>query len=309
MTPKISIGQHLVPNLAAFNGLSAGNQTWSSWSQIAAAGGAVTTGMERDFVCCGAYYSLGAITTASGNTFKAAYMEIGYGKAGDETPLGRLEHRAWINKSAGVEQVLLGLGGTFIFEPFVIPAKQRVAVRAWANASGYQMGIVLFGYYRDEWDLLEPYNRREHQQAHARGSLIRRSMLYPDPAAAADLGTLVAAPAGTTWTYGDWVEIVAKGAISYAALARGVCAGVSSTPLSNNTQFQIQIGLGEGIPRPLDVVGSKTTVGASGQSPGGPLLLARGLYVPPRERVCLRVASAVASQDFDAALILEEYDG
>ena len=294
MTARLAIGQRVIPNLATFNGFAGGNQAWSSWAQLQAAGV-----LDRDFVLCGAYHAMGVVTAASGNSFRRLYVEIGYGASGAEVAVASFQNFGWINKSAAAETVLIGFGGTVFVEPAVIPARSRVAVRGWGNASGVQNSVLLFGYYRDEWEaLMESPDYEEY----ARGAAMYRAAISPSPAAAADLGATVTS-GSSAWSYGDWVTLIAAGQVVRPVYVRAIHAGIGAAPTAGNTQFQIQLGVGAaGEEVPLDVVGQKTTVGVAGQSPGGAQVLWRPLYVPPNTRVAVRAASLAPAQPYDVSV-------
>lgn len=302
MLPKTTIGQKILPDRGTYNASTSGNQTWNSWASVTA-GGSSPSHPAYDFVCCGVYNQLAMSSTATGNTFAKVVGEVGYGASGAEVAKARYFDVIWMNKSAAVESVLLAISHTQFFEPFIIPARSRVAERRWSSGAGILGSAVPFGYWRHEWD--EVVEFRQEYERFMRGGRIQKIDLY-DPAASTDLGFAVTCHS-SAWMYGDWKQIVPEGQYARPLLVRGLAATVSSTVLSNNTAFQVQLGVaaGGGAILPLDVVGVHNAI-TSLTGIGHNFLLYRPTWVRPGAAVYLRGACAVGSQVLDCGIMAAE---
>jgi len=263
----------------------------------------ISSGLGFPFVLLGILCSRHAATTAAGFTAAISRIQIAIGASGSEQPIAGGAIDALFNiGTAGTQR--MAASGYIPVTPVEIPASTRIAGRATTSAAAgaWTIGIYLVGYRPDTGGerIMRHYGSLD-EQAFFEGRMARENQayIYPTP-----LTRVAVTAGGTTFTYGAWAEVIAAGAIAHPIYVNAI--QFLHTVGASNESLQWELGVGAG--------GSEQTIALTGSPRAGSSTFlygtvapfARRTFVPPGQRVAVRMMALTASLAVDAGLVVSE---
>lgn len=283
LMPKRNFIETVLPVLAGPVYPNAGvGGAWGAWVQVIPAAGAGSIAFP--FVLHGAYLTEQFTLFTISTNVAEYHFQVGIGAAGFEVPIAQ-----GAANLVGILSFVFAANATIIatktmwFEPVVVPAGTRIAVRAWGSAAiAIQFGTFLVGYDASNYELPAELMSRPHER-YIKGisSPVQGANCYPNPASTPIVPA--AAPAWGVWTV--WIAAAANDILM---------TGVASVESAIGSYAQVQIGIG---PAAAEVAGAQVGLAGRTFGPVGASYLPRPLFVKQGERVALRAMSPTAILD------------
>lgn len=270
--------------IVAFN--SGQSLSWSAWIQIISA-----ANLTYDFILCGAYAFTALQLGSSGSYATIINLQVGTGGVDSEIPIAE-SNDVLLGGGTG-NMTFVGMGETHFFEPVLIPAGTRIAVRA-TNSQAITIygSLFLFGYLASEWGLPLKYLKDQIRYIKGLCSQTQGAACQPSPG-----GTNVTS-GGSAYAYGSWTQFLAT--VSNPIMVTGALAGFNGSDVSLYGQAKIGIGSPSN-----EVAMSKLAFpGRIGfPTPCGNSYLPRPLYVKSGESVSIQLGGVPGvSKSFPVAL-------
>ncbi len=260
------------------------------WVQVVAASAA-------PYVLCAAHIAEQFQVPPGVPSLTTYQLEVGIGAAGFEVPVAA--SASYIvglpGFAAGI--AIIAASKTLFFEPIVIPAGTRIAVRAWGNgAIAVLFGVYLVCYDASDYELPGELMSRPHER-YMKGltSAAQGAVCFPT----AGVTAVTTAGGGFGGGYGAWVAMTA--AAPNDVLVTGLVCGDS---LVGAGFAQTQIGIGAA---GLEVVGGKVGMAARTLGPVSTSLMPRPIFAKRNERIAVRTeGGGGAPVAFDMILLGHE---
>ncbi len=283
--PKRDISEVIIPPGAVSIGQNPGvSGAWSAYSQIIAA-----ASLTYPFVLCGAYVILAFVLTNQGTLAGQLNLQIATGAASSEVPIAE-GHGGLLLAPGGTGQTVSAMTGfTVFFQPQLIPASTRIAMRSSTTSSvTTPISVYLFGY--DARSFAPALNHREAlRYIQGLKPQTQGSYTWPSPGATAVTG------GNPAWAYGAAVQYIASAASPL------FITGLFGSALLAAIRAQVKIGIGAaGSEQWMSMVGLPNTASTAG--PFCDCWLPRPLLVKAGEAVSIAAATSTASQAINIAL-------
>jgi hypothetical protein len=283
--PKRNQLEMLVPDNTGAPYVQAGTAgTWGSWVQA-------TPALPSDFALCAAHVAEEFfIINALGWTPGHYHYQVGKGAAGAETPVAQSSAVLAFNLWDTATVVLLS-GRTLWFEPQLIPAATRLAIRAWGtSASALRLRTRLVGYKASDYEETSPLHRPARRYMRGLEAPAQGTLCWPTT------GTTTV-PSGSSWTFGPWQQFIAS-APNDVLVTGVVCVNNFASP-----EGMAEIGVG---PAPNEVPGGYVALNTWTLGPTSESHLPRPMFIKRGERVTVRTKSSGAARNFEIVLMGEE---
>jgi hypothetical protein len=280
---KRDVIEEIIPSNAAATSLNSGvSGAWSGWTEV-------TGSTTIPFVLCGAYVMEIFQIMDQGAQSGVLNLQVGTGASGMEAAVAEA-HGGLLLSPGGTAQAVTGLTGrTHFFEPRLIAAGTRIAVRASATTSvAVLLALYLFGYDASSFGL--PLSYVDHER-YMKGlsSPAMGATCYPSP------GLTAVTSGGALWAYGSWTQFIA------AAPRPILITGLVGAATAIHRAAQVKIGIGPpGSEAAMSKVGVPGRIGIPG--PFGDCYLPRPLFVKPGERVAVQAAASAANLQVNIGL-------